>query len=71
MELNAPDLGLILAGIATLAFIALWITAIVRITKNRFRGENEKLIWLLLVIFVPFIGTVLYFAIGRSKEIKK
>ena len=71
MELHSPDIGLILAGIFTLVFICLWIMALIRITKHRFRGENEKLMWLLLVIFVPLIGTILYFAFGRSGEIRK
>ena len=71
MELNSPDIGLILAGTFILVFIFLWITALASITKNRFRGENEKLMWLLLVIFVPLIGTILYFAFGRSGEIRK
>jgi threonine/homoserine/homoserine lactone efflux protein len=51
-------------------FIIFWIAALISIIRNEFPGEHDRLIWILLVIFVPFIGTILYFAIGRNKRIK-
>jgi len=71
MESSFPDIGLIVAGILFLSCLSLWIIALIRIIKNDFPGENEKLIRALLVIFLPFIGTVIYFVMGRSREIKK
>lgn len=71
MESFFPDIGLIIATILFLSFVTFWILALIRIIKNDFPGENEKLIWALIVIFLPFIGTIIYFAVGRSREIKK
>ena len=34
-----------------------------------FEGDN-KLIWLLIILLVPALGPILYFAIGRQKKIK-
>lgn len=39
------------------------------IVKSRFREDTTKIIWILLVIFLPFIGTILYFVIGREQRI--
>jgi len=71
MESGFLDIGLIIATILFLSFLTFWILALIRIIKNDFPGENEKLIWALIVIFLPFIGTIIYFAVGRSREIKK
>lgn len=31
--------------------------------------ENQKLIWLIAVLFVPLIGTIAYFIVGRKHRI--
>ncbi len=49
-------------------FVPIWLIAFVDILKNDFKG-NDKLIWLLVVIFVPFIGPLCYFFIGRKQKI--
>jgi 4-amino-4-deoxy-L-arabinose transferase-like glycosyltransferase len=47
-----------------------WIIAFIDILRSDFEGNN-KLIWLLVVIFVPFIGLIAYFFIGRKQKIKE
>ena len=59
---------LLLIGLVLCIFI-FPIIALVSVLKNDFRG-NEKLIWTLIVLLLPFIGTILYFIIGRPKRIK-
>ena len=49
--------------------ITLWIYCLVDVLKSQF-PQNEKLIWTLAIIFVPFIGTILYLIIGRRKKLK-
>ncbi|MFZ6008459.1 MAG: PLDc N-terminal domain-containing protein [Nitrospirota bacterium] len=46
-----------------------FIFAFVDILRSEFKGNN-KLIWLLAVIFVPLIGSIAYFIIGRKQKIK-
>jgi hypothetical protein len=67
MDILTPDIGLITWMIIGLLMIFLWISALVSIIRNEFYGQNEKLIWALLVIFLPFIGTILYFTIGLKR----
>lgn len=47
----------------------LWIWALVDIVRSEFTGYN-KIIWLLLVIFLPVLGLILYYFIGRKQKIK-
>lgn len=51
------------------AAFVLWLWALVDILKNEFTGSN-KLIWLLVVILIPFVGMVLYWFIGREQKIR-
>lgn len=44
----------------------LWVWALIDILRSRFSDSTQQIVWLLVVIFVPLIGSILYFAIGRS-----
>jgi len=46
----------------------LWIIALIDILKSDFQGNN-KIIWVLVVIFLPIIGAILYFIIGKNQKI--
>ena len=47
--------------------LILLIAALVTILKNEFSDANNKIIWVVLVLFAPFIGSILFFIIGRSQ----
>jgi len=64
-----PDFGLITWQFIVYATLILWIYALVDILSNSFK-KNEKLIWLLSVLFVPMIGAILYIIIGRKQKLK-
>ncbi len=51
-----------------MAMAGLWIYAIIDVVRSEFKGEHDKLIWLLLVILLPFVGTILYFTIGKDQK---
>lgn len=48
----------------------LWIIAFIDVLRNEFTGNN-KLIWFLAVVFVPVIGPLTYFFLGRKQKISK
>lgn len=58
------------AMIIGLGCTLIWVLAIIEIVKSEFQDKNERLIWLLLVILLPLIGTILYFAIGRKQRLE-
>lgn len=44
------------------------VIALIDILKSEFKG-NDKIIWVLVVLFLNLIGTLLYFSIGRKQKI--
>ncbi|WP_066832824.1 PLD nuclease N-terminal domain-containing protein [Rufibacter ruber] len=48
----------------------LWIWAVVDLLSSKFANRTEKLIWLIVIAFLPFIGAILYLIIGRRQKIK-
>ena len=44
------------------------IIALVDILKSEFTGNN-KIVWVLVVLFANFFGAILYFLIGREQKI--
>ena len=54
--------------ILALSIFILPVIALIDILKSEFKGNN-KLIWVIVVIFFSLIGVVLYFTIGRQQKI--
>ena len=55
-----------LLPILAILLIALWVRTIIDIIKNqdyRFRAGNQ-VVWLIVVILVPFVGVPLYWILG-------
>ena len=44
------------------------LIALIDIQKSKFENNN-KLIWIIVVLFLNIIGSILYFAIGRKQRI--
>ncbi|MCK4989162.1 MAG: PLDc N-terminal domain-containing protein [Bacteroidales bacterium] len=61
-----------LSTILIVAFLLLLfpLMALISVLKNDFKG-NDKIIWVLLIIFLPFLGALLYFLVGRGRKLKK
>jgi len=53
-----------------IAYMILWLRVLVDILKNEFT-DNNKITWLLIVIFIPVIGMILYFFVGKKQKIIK
>lgn len=49
--------------------VPLFLIALVDILRSDFKG-NDKLIWLIVVIFVPVLGPICYLFIGRKQKIR-
>lgn len=49
--------------------IILWIVALIDIVKSNFDGNN-KLTWVIIVVFLPVLGALLYLLVGRNQKIK-
>lgn len=49
-----------------ISFILL-IYSLIDLLKSTFK-KNDKLIWLIVLILIPFIGSLLYLNIGRKQK---
>jgi hypothetical protein len=47
----------------------LYIYILIDILKHEFTGYN-KIIWILVLVFFPVLGAILYLVFGRSQRIK-
>lgn len=47
------------------------IIALIDVLRSNFKGSNDKLIWVLVILFLNVFGSVLYFLIGTRQKIKK
>ncbi len=56
---------LVLGGIFLIA-LPFWV--IFDILKSDFKQPDKKLPWMLLVIFLPLIGSLLYYFIGENQK---
>jgi hypothetical protein len=63
-------IGLLFAlilGALSLACFAFWLWMLVHAITNKGLADGEKVVWVIVVIFLPFLGSILYFFIGRPK----
>jgi len=59
-------IALFLGGLALLACI-FWIWMLIHAITNRGLDSIEKLIWVLVILFLHFLGGLIYFFVGRPK----
>ena len=48
--------------------LALALTALVYVVRHPHYRFGNKVVWILVVLLIQFIGPVLYFAMGRGDE---
>jgi hypothetical protein len=70
MELLSPGAGLLFWTLFTLLLIGLPILALLSLVQSNFKDKMVKLIWVVVIIFLPVAGPTLYFLLGRKQRIK-
>jgi len=51
--------------VLSVLWFILWIVALI----DCLRGNSpNKVVWVIVIILLPFIGSILYFAIGKSRS---
>jgi len=59
---------LVVAAIG-LACFAFWIWMLIHAITNKGLTDTEKIIWVLVVLFLHVLGALIYFFMGRPKAI--
>ncbi len=60
-------LFLLFCGAIVLAVFAFWIWMLIHAITNKALTDTEKIVWVLVIIFVHFVGALIYFFVGRPK----
>ena len=53
---------------AAIAVLVTWVKTLKEIVSHEFYGHN-KIIWLGFVLFMPLLGMVFYYILGRNQMI--
>jgi len=59
--------AMVLSAVLAIAGFAFWLWMLVHAITNKGLGDGEKIAWVLVIIFLPVLGCILYFFIGRPK----
>jgi hypothetical protein len=55
---------------AALALCVFWIWMLVSAIQNQGLNSTEKVVWVLVIIFLHFLGALLYYLLGHPKRLK-
>lgn len=58
---------MLVCALVALGCFVVWLWMLIHALTNTGLSGSEKVAWVLLMFFVPFIGTLIYFFIGRPK----
>jgi hypothetical protein len=68
--LNLSNFGvLIFLLLIAIAFL-LPVIAIIKVLQNKGLTNTAKFIWILLILFVPYLGAILYLLIGNKRPVQ-
>ena len=51
-----------------LALFAFWIWMLISAIQNKGLSEGEKIAWVLVIVFLHWLGALLYFFVGHPKR---
>jgi Phospholipase_D-nuclease N-terminal len=56
--------------ILILFVLLLPIIAIINLLKSTFKSGADKIVWLIVIILIPILGSLLYFLLSSSQKVK-
>ena len=63
--------GVIMIFLGVILPLILLLWALIDILRSNFKDSITKLVWIIVVIFVPLIGAILYLVLGRSQKVNE
>lgn len=71
MPTISPENGLIIWTAPASIMFFIFLGALINVLKSDFTDSTTKLMWVLVILFVPFIGSIIYFAVGGKHKMQK
>ncbi len=60
-------LVLLMGGVVALLCFVFWIWMLIHAITNKGLKDTDKIIWVLVVLFLHVLGALIYFFVGRPK----
>jgi len=60
---------LLLFFILPLSYFVLWLYCMIDVIRSKFKTENMKLIWIIILVFVQLIGPILYLILRKNSKL--
>ena len=60
-------LAFLVAAAFSLVCFVFWLWMLIHAITNKGIADTEKIVWVIVVIFLPVVGSLIYFFIGRPK----
>lgn len=70
METFAGGLGILIALLIAAFFLLLPLLALIDLLRSDFKDSSDKLIWVLIILFLPILGSILYFVMGGNQKLR-
>ena len=68
----APNfLILIIFGLVGILGFALWLWSLIACIRNRYLNDNNRLIGILLIVFLNLLGSFVYLFLPREGELQR
>ena len=61
---------MVVCAVFAVLWLAIWIWALVDALRNPTLTDTMRLVWMLVIIFAPVIGALLYLVMARSRGAK-
>ncbi len=61
-------IGIVLLLALIIAIVAFWIWMVVDCAGRRFKKSEDKIVWILIIIFLHIIGAIIYYFGVKRKE---
>lgn len=67
--LNIDTAGVIILLALIIAYFGLIIYSLLDAVKATFNNSITKIVWVLVILLAPFLGSILYLVIGRKSRL--
>jgi hypothetical protein len=66
--MSVAILFILFIAIIGLSSTILWIWALIDVARNQKLDTNNRILWVLIIVILPFIGSLVYLIVGRNQE---
>jgi phospholipase D-like protein len=60
-------LAFVIGGVIAVGLFVFWVWMLIHAITNKGLKDTEKIVWVLVIIFVHFVGALIYFFVGKPK----